>query len=90
MLQRHREFPCAHCGRRRRFRKPKIDHPLHLFLTAVTCGLWGIVWLAVTVNWLAGTPWRCTSCGRRQRRPGRLGATLRGTYEQLSQKAPQW
>jgi hypothetical protein len=42
------------------FRKG-TNHLLHLTLTAMTFGVWSIIWLLVSLNKLGG--WRCIECG---------------------------
>lgn len=37
------------------------NHVLHLLLTLVTCGLWGIVWGLVAAGAIGG--YRCGKCG---------------------------
>jgi hypothetical protein len=40
---------------------------MHQALTACTLGAWGIVWAALTVDWITRKPWRCRFCGHRLR-----------------------
>jgi hypothetical protein len=36
------------------YQQRRTSHGLHLFLTIVTCGLWGLVWIMITVWHKAG------------------------------------
>jgi hypothetical protein len=42
--------------------KPRINHVLHLILTLVTVGVWGLVWLTLGII-SAAKGFRCTQCG---------------------------
>ena len=42
--------------------RPKINHVLHLILTLVTFGVWGIVWVVLAIGH-GGKLYRCTQCG---------------------------
>lgn len=39
----------------------KPNHLLHLILTILTAGLWGIVWLILIISSMGN--YRCTRCG---------------------------
>ena len=41
----------------------KPNHVLHLILTLVTAGLWGIVWILLAAGTIGN--YRCTQCGSR-------------------------
>lgn len=53
---------CAKCRHRQSFVKTKVNHVLHLILTILTLGLWGISWAAHTIG-MYYRPWRCKHCG---------------------------
>ncbi len=53
---------CPCCRHTQRFSRVETNHLLHLVLTVVTLGLWGISWLAILIGrWV--WPWRCHQCG---------------------------
>lgn len=66
---------CQVCDRQTLFHKQRINHVLHLILTIVTVGVWGLlVWLPLGIINSTRRP-RCTLCG-----------TFRGTKaEQVAQ-----
>lgn len=74
---------CAFCEEHRTFCRTRISHPLHLTLTVVTLGVWGVAYAARLIHWMLSERWRCTKCGHRFRadgtrsgepgRPGRAG-----------------
>jgi hypothetical protein len=53
---------CHVCQQQRMMTKPKINHVLHLILTLVTFGLWGLVWLTLGII-SANKGFRCAQCG---------------------------
>jgi hypothetical protein len=53
---------CPTCKQRRLIRRRGTNHVLHLILTVLTLGLWGIVWIALAIN-NRSHPSRCTVCG---------------------------
>jgi hypothetical protein len=53
---------CWHCQKNVMAQKNTPNHVLHLLLTIFTAGLWGIVWLIVTLSNIGG--YRCTQCGK--------------------------
>lgn len=53
---------CASCNRQVLVRRETPNHVLHFLITALTCGLWGIVWAIIILS-ESGKPWRCTNCG---------------------------
>lgn len=53
---------CVHCGQQRLTHRQSTNHVLHLILTLVTLGLWGIVWAIVAFN-NRSKPGRCSVCG---------------------------
>jgi len=56
---------CTRCGYERRFRKRRMNHGLHLTLTLISGGVWGIAWISATIKH-AHKPWRCSFCGTRR------------------------
>lgn len=52
---------CRACQQNTRVSRQRPSHLLHLVLTILTVGLWGWVWLFVS---MFGRPWRCDQCGR--------------------------
>jgi len=46
----------------------KVNHPLHLFLTLITGGLWLVSWIAFYVGQIR-RPWECRHCGWREAEP---------------------
>ncbi|GAA4527119.1 hypothetical protein GCM10023174_14180 [Chelativorans composti] len=54
---------CPQCQKRVLAQGVKPNHLLHLLLTIFTGGLWGIVWLIITV--MSAGNYRCTQCGTR-------------------------
>ena len=53
---------CPNCKRKVLVRQETPNHTVHVLLTLFSCGLWGFVWLLITLMAL-GNPWRCTICG---------------------------
>ena len=53
---------CHVCQRQTLFQKPKLNHVLHLILTILTVGVWGLVWLVLAIAH-AAKPDRCVTCG---------------------------
>lgn len=53
---------CKTCNTQTIHLAPSTSHVLHLLLTLVTFGFWGIVWLIVYLN--NTTQSSCTKCGR--------------------------
>lgn len=53
---------CPVCQRQTLYAKEGLNHVLHLILTLVTLGLWGIVWIILGIA-SAAKPTRCTQCG---------------------------
>lgn len=47
--------------------RPTPDHPLHLALTILSLGLWGISWLAVII-YSRCYGWECKGCAEKGRR----------------------
>ena len=60
--------------------KQTPNHLLHLLLTILTAGIWGIIWLLMSLN-TAANPYQCPICGEpTDRRPPR-GWTRHREYE---------
>ena len=53
---------CARCRHKTSFELTTINHPVHLAITLLTLGLWGISWAAHTIG-MNYRPWRCKHCG---------------------------
>lgn len=53
---------CPHDKRMVLATKQTPNHILHLILTAITGGLWAIVWFILAVI-ASERPWRCPDCG---------------------------
>jgi hypothetical protein len=53
---------CNVCQQQRMMTKPKINHVLHLILTVITIGLWGLVWLTLAIINMDKS-YRCSQCG---------------------------
>jgi len=53
---------CKTCQRQVLARRPATNHILHFLITFFTCGLWGLVWLALA---LKTGGWNCPWCGYR-------------------------
>ena len=51
---------CTNCNKYVLVRGATPNHILHLLLTLVTCGLWLIVWVLLSI---APVVWRCSQCG---------------------------
>lgn len=51
---------CKFCNKQVMIRRKGTNHILHLILSIITCGLWIIVWILVSIK-IGG--WRCTQCG---------------------------
>lgn len=54
---------CLHCQKNVLAQSNKPNHLLHLVLTILTMGVWGVVWLCLTL--LSIGNYRCTQCGQR-------------------------
>jgi len=54
---------CRSCSCERELSRRVADHRLHLILTILTLGLWGIAWISI---WCGEQrrPWRCRICRR--------------------------
>lgn len=50
---------CRDCEKDTRHEK-NINHILHLLLTLLTCGLWGVIWIFIAVT----EGFHCDQCGR--------------------------
>lgn len=61
-MAREMGLQCATCGRQTLHRQQGPNHMLHLLLTFVTCTLWAVVWLFLTIR-ATDEPWLCTTCG---------------------------
>lgn len=68
---------CRLCKRQVLVRQETPNHTVHVLITLLSCGLWGIVWLALTLMAL-GNPWRCSNCGSPT-----TGATMPTGFRQL-------
>lgn len=62
---------CNACNRQVVAVRKSPSHLLHLLLTIITAGVWGIVWLLAIVT--AGK-WTCSLCGLPASMRGRPGA----------------
>ena len=51
---------CTNCNKYVLVRGATPNHILHLLLTLVTCGLWSISWILLSI---APVVWRCSQCG---------------------------
>lgn len=60
-MQKQASRYCPHCQSRVLAVGTTPNHMLHLVLTLLTCGLWGVVWLLVVVGKIGG--YRCVKCG---------------------------
>ena len=58
---------CRTCQANRAVTKRQFPLGTHVFLTLVTCGLWGFVF-ALDSFVHAVEPWRCTVCGAKTRK----------------------
>jgi hypothetical protein len=54
---------CSYCQKHTLATGTKPNHTLHLILTILTGGLWGIVWILITLGKIGG--YRCTQCGNK-------------------------
>lgn len=59
---------CPTCNQQRLMRRQGTNHVLHLVLTVLTIGIWGLVWIFVAVSNKGTAPWRCSVCGTRIKR----------------------
>lgn len=53
---------CPNCKLQRLVRQETPDITVHVLITLLSCGLWGFVWLALTLM-ASANPWRCSVCG---------------------------
>jgi hypothetical protein len=53
---------CNSCGGT--VRVVEVNHWLHAVLTVLTLGLWGVSWLAWSID-VRRRPWVCGECGKR-------------------------
>lgn len=53
---------CARCKHEHVFVRATVSHWKHLVLSILTCGLWLISWIALSIG-LIIRPWRCEHCG---------------------------
>ena len=56
----HAQLFCGHCNKQVLAICDGPNHILHLILTIITGGLWGIVWVLVSFG---KKEWRCSHCG---------------------------
>ena len=61
MSQKQTTRYCLHCRERVMAVGQKPNHVLHLILTCLTAGLWGVVWCCVAAGKIGG--YRCSRCG---------------------------
>lgn len=61
---------CPTCKKQTAFRGSAPNHLLHGILTLGTCGIWGIVWLYVTLFSKRLKPYTCETCGSTIMLPG--------------------
>jgi hypothetical protein len=54
---------CPECRSKTAHHRNGPSHGLHLVLTIVTFGLWGLVWLFLVLVG-AFQPWTCSKCGK--------------------------
>jgi hypothetical protein len=55
---------CIVCGKQTLHRSSeKVNHVLHFLITFFTCGLWGIIWLILSVG-AHNSAHVCTVCGQ--------------------------
>ena len=57
---------CGTCSGPALFQKGGINHGRHLVLTLLTVGLWGLVWITLSLVYLLN-PYRCARCGETHR-----------------------
>ena len=62
---------CNACNRQVAAVANRPSHLLHLLLTIITAGLWGIVWILAIVT---ASGWKCSLCGLDASMKGRPGA----------------
>jgi len=77
MADRMQSGLCPTCREHRLLRQPRPNHILHLILTLITFGVWGIVWL-ILVGRSGDQPARCTV----------FGTALRKRYD--AQQGTHW
>ena len=53
---------CKQCQKQMRIEKQNPNHILHLLLTIITGGFWGIIWLLLSLD-LMMRSWICPVCG---------------------------
>lgn len=70
-LEQYRAW-CPYCESTRLFTRPAPTHLIHLVITLFTCGLWILVWFAVSISCAFGR-WTCNVCGCE---PGRYDPDL--------------
>jgi hypothetical protein len=58
---------CPACGEHDCITHVRVPHRLHLCLTVLTLGLWGVSYLADVIS-AQVYPWTCKNCGRRTSR----------------------
>lgn len=51
---------CKTCNKQALVRREKANHILHFLITVLSCGLWVVVWVLVSIK-IGG--WRCATCG---------------------------
>ena len=56
-----RQGRCEWCAMETRQQRRIPEHLVHGTLTVLTCGLWGVSWLSVSMV-MRGEPWRCRRC----------------------------
>lgn len=64
MAQKQEMRDCRECGRKTLHLRQSANHVLHLLLTLVTFGVWGVVWFLLA---LSPSPPVCTGCGSKHK-----------------------
>jgi len=56
---------CEQCDKSVLAEKKGVNHILHLILSAITVGVWIVVWLLLIIfkGMGMGSQWRCPDCG---------------------------
>ncbi|HEX8312861.1 MAG TPA: hypothetical protein VF614_16175 [Chthoniobacteraceae bacterium] len=82
MSDRNIVFDCSYCATVRTYRRPPLDHRLHLCLTIMTFGLW-LPFYLIGLAKRFRMPGSCPTCGKKPKPSARRLMTRVGLRQSL-------